>query len=228
MEGFLIIDKPVGITSHDVVDRVRRVTRMRRVGHAGTLDPFASGVLIIGIGPATRLLSNTHKFPKTYEMTVCLGATSDTDDRTGLVTMHPTALMAEASPTQHSVERALAYFEGNIEQIPPMYAAIKLRGKKLYEYARRGEQIERKPRQVTIHAIELLAYHYPHLAIRVQCGSGTYMRALARDIGDYLGIGGYAEALRRTAIGPWTHDDAIPLDKISSDTIASHVRPALE
>lgn len=210
--GFLLIDKPSGMTSHDVVDVVRRQTGERTVGHAGTLDPFATGLLIVGVGrQATRHLSEFLKMDKEYEAVVRLGATSDTDDRTGTIQFPPPALQGEVQvgdPSIEDVRRTLKQFLGPIQQLPPIYSAKKVGGRKMYELARAGKEVPRKLATVTIHALDVLSYEWPLLRLRVRCSSGTYIRALARDIGEVLGVGGLLEELRRTSIGQYRVGEA--------------------
>jgi len=198
--GVLIIDKPIGITSHDVINQVRKLANTRQVGHAGTLDPFATGVLIVAVGSATRLLEYTGGLPKTYQAEITLGASSDTDDKTGKLTPHP-----NKKPIDRGVvDEVVQSFAGPQEQIPPIYAAIKVEGKKLYEYARAGEKVPVKPRSIIIHDIKLTNYKHPNLTIETTVSSGTYIRALARDIGESLHTSAYTKNLRRTAIGTFT------------------------
>jgi tRNA pseudouridine55 synthase len=218
--GALLIDKPPGVTSHDVVATIRRLLKLRRVGHAGTLDPFATGLLIVGVGYATRLLDYTHQLPKTYEATLQLGAVSSTDDLTGEITEQ-----SDEQPPLDAIQKVLQRMVGPLAQVPPAYAAIKVKGRKLYEYARAGEEVTRKPRQVTIMAIDILDYTYPHLSIRVHCSSGTYIRALARDIGGALGVGAYLTQLRRTQIGNFVVSDAVHLNSVTADSIAAVLAP---
>ncbi|MBI3255768.1 MAG: tRNA pseudouridine(55) synthase TruB [Candidatus Andersenbacteria bacterium] len=212
--GFFIIDKPAGLSSHDVVGQVRAITGIKRVGHTGTLDPFATGVLLVPIGSATRLTEYTHSLPKTYEAEITLGATSDTDDLTGQITQ---TLSTPQGCRKGEIQATLQKFVGEIQQIPPAYAAIKVKGKKLYQYARQGKAVAIKPRTVTIHSIELLEYAYPIIKIRVTVSAGTYIRALARDIGKALKTGAYVSALRRTAIGKFTIQDSNKLSQITSE-----------
>lgn len=220
MVGFLLIDKPDGLTSHDVVNRVRRLTGEKRVGHAGTLDPFATGLLLVGVGRvATREFPKLVGLDKVYEATFALGGTSDTDDRTGALTPSPAA----ARPSQDAIENAVRTFIGPIEQIPPNYSAIKIGGKKMYELARAGKEIERKPRAVTIHAYDVL--EADPLRVRIACGSGTYIRSLARDLGEALGTGGYVEELRRTAIGPFQIARSVPLASLTPENVADALIP---
>ena len=208
----LLIDKPKGITSHDVVDHVRKITGERRVGHAGTLDPSATGLLIVGVGrESTKKLGDlTKNTTKTYEAEIILGATSDTDDSEGQITKK----VILKKLFENDVGKVLSQFVGEQEQVPPVYSAIKLKGKKAYELARKGKQVDLKPRKIVIHLIKLLDYKYPKLNIACEVSSGTYIRALARDIGQKLGTGGYLNNLRRTKIGKFSVHDASMLDNI--------------
>jgi len=227
---FYLIDKPVGPTSHDIVDQVRRLTGERRVGHAGTLDPFASGLLIVAVGrESTKELSKFVGLDKVYEATFVLGGSSDTDDVTGKIT--PVPLPADLLILQNNDDRrgfeekiktAMKKFTGQIEQVPPDYAAIKINGKKMYEAAREGKPLEAKARTVTIFEYELLDADITKpqpegerplaptikINVRIHCSSGTYIRALARDLGRELGTGGYVSELRRTAIGNYKVENA--------------------
>ncbi len=213
MDGIILIDKPAGITSHDVVDALRRVTGIRRIGHAGTLDPFATGLLILGIGKATKQLGGLASKEKEYVGTAVLGATSDTQDGTGVITPVPDATM----PGREHLVRTLELFKGTIEQIPPMYSAKKIGGKKLYELAREGKTVERKPSLVTVSELALLSYEPPRFSVRVRCSSGTYVRTLAHDIGKRLGTGAYLDQLRRTKIGDFSVEQAAPLRQLTKE-----------
>ncbi len=210
MDGIANINKPPGLTSHDVVARVRRITGQKKVGHAGTLDPLATGVLPVVLGKATRLVEYLADADKAYHATLVLGATSDTYDREGTITPTPGAVM----PSLREVEEALVMFRGEIEQLPPMYSAIKVGGKKLYELARSGTEIEREPRRVTIRTLELEAYEPPVARIFVECSKGTYIRSLAYDLGAALGTGAYMNELVRTQHGPFTIESAITLEEL--------------
>ena len=216
--GFLFIDKPVGPTSHDVVDEVRRALGGRRtgikVGHAGTLDPLASGLLVIGVGATTKLLSRLVGLPKTYEVGITLGATSATDDAEGPIQKNPN----DQIPMANEIEGVLKNFIGEQEQIPPTFSAKKQEGQRLYKIARRGNAIAIKSHRITIFNIELVKYEYPRMRLKVHCSSGTYIRALARDIGSALKTGGYVSVLRRTAIGPFVIAQGIPLEKFKTAT----------
>lgn len=210
MDGFLLIDKPAGITSHDVVDLVRRASGMRRVGHGGTLDPFATGLLIVGLGKATSELAKIIGSEKEYVGTLVLGASSDTMDLTGKIV--PSG--SDVQPNNDTVLDVLKKFTGEISQTPPMYSAKKIGGKKLYELAREGKEIERPARTITIYDLRLVEYIYPRLTIDVRCSSGTYIRVLANDIGERLGTKAYLESLRRTSIGQYKIEDAISVDML--------------
>jgi tRNA pseudouridine55 synthase len=213
LHGFLNIDKPLHITSHDVVARIRRAAGQRRVGHGGTLDPAATGVLPIGLGEATRLLEYLVDGRKRYEADVRLGATTTTDDAEGeIVAEHPIPVLDEST-----LRDALQTFVGTIRQVPPMYSAIQIGGERLYDLARKGTTIDVPARMVAIDRIDLLSWTSPDLAIAVECGKGTYIRALARDVGARLGCGAHLRSLRRTAVGPLDVSKAIPLDALIAD-----------
>jgi tRNA pseudouridine55 synthase len=217
MHGFLNIDKPSGMTSHDVVVRIRRLSGQRRVGHAGTLDPAATGVLVVALGGATRLIEYVqHQTLKRYLAAVCLGATTTTDDADGeVVVQQPLPPLDRAM-----IEEALAPLRGTIWQTPPMYAALHHQGRRLYALARAGVTVEPPPRQVHIERLELVEYQPPLLTLDVVCGSGTYIRALARDLGVALGCGAHLAALRRTAVGAFRVEDAISLHVLEEEVHA--------
>jgi tRNA pseudouridine55 synthase len=219
------VDKPVGPTSHDAVAAVRRALHTRAVGHTGTLDPFASGLLLVCVGPATRLAEYITPLPKTYVATVRLGARTDTDDHTGTVTATSDAWRGLSA---QAVEDALAAQVGTIQQVPPAYSAKKVEGERMYAVARRGGEVERRPVSVTIHAIRVLSMDLPDVVIEVECGSGTYIRAIARDAGEALGVGGHLSALRRTRIGPHSADRAVTLDGLGDEAAvaAAMISPA--
>jgi tRNA pseudouridine55 synthase len=206
-DGILIIDKPSGLTSHDVVNRVRRATKIRQVGHAGTLDPMATGVLVVCLGQATRISEYLLGHDKAYRATIRLGVETNTYDADGEI-----SATHEVDVDRAGVELALAQFVGEVQQIPPMYAAIKRDGQKLYELARQGIEIEREARSVIVHSIELRGYQAPDVTIDVRCSAGTYIRAIAHDLGTALGTGGHLIDLRRTAAGPFTIDQTISLE----------------
>jgi tRNA pseudouridine55 synthase len=222
MHGFLNIDKPAGMTSHDVVARVRRIAGQKRVGHAGTLDPAASGVLVLALGTATRLIEYVQDLTtKRYLAVVRLGASTTTDDAEGQVTAEsPVPALDE-----QDLERLLARFRGTILQVPPMYAALHHEGRRLHELARAGITVERPARPVTIERLELLAWEAPLVTLDVRCGKGTYIRALARDIGAALGCGGHLASLRRTAVGAFLIEDAVPLEVLVAHTLSEALLP---
>ena len=226
MDAFLNIDKPAGMTSTDVVRRVRRLAGQKRVGHGGTLDPMATGVLPIALGQATRLLEYfLQEEGKGYVATVQLGSTTDTDDAEGAV------LATQPVPSLDAtlLETTLAHFRGTISQIPPIYAAIRVDGRRLYEYARAGEPVDIPSRSVTIERLELLDWTSDTLQIDVACSKGTYIRSLARDIGAMLGCGAHLTALRRTRAGSFDLSTAIPLDELLAqpERLASAVLPPI-
>ncbi|MDD6297024.1 MAG: tRNA pseudouridine(55) synthase TruB [Firmicutes bacterium] len=209
MTGIVIVDKPAGWTSQDVTARLRRVFGTRRIGHGGTLDPMATGVLPVFVGRATRGVEFFEHADKTYEAVLRLGTVTDTQDSTGTVLEKRPAAVTEAE-----FRDILPKFTGKIAQIPPMYSAIKVDGKKLYELARAGKEVERKPREITIFSLELLEFSGKTAKIRVHCSKGTYIRTLCHDIGAALGCGACMETLRRTAAGEYTLADSVELDTL--------------
>ncbi len=220
LSGFIVIDKPVGPTSHDVVGRVRRLSGVRRVGHAGTLDPLASGVLLVGLGRATRFIEYLVGLPKVYETTIRLGVATTTYDAEGeIVSERPVAL------TLDEIAAALDAFRGPIRQRVPAFSAVKRDGQPLYKQARRGETPDLPERDVTIYELEMLAWESPDLTLRVAASSGTYIRSLAHDLGQALGPGGHITALRRTAVGEFTVAEAVTLDALTPDNVAGFLRP---
>jgi tRNA pseudouridine55 synthase len=211
-EGFILINKPAGITSHDVVDKLREITKIKKIGHAGTLDPFATGLLILGIGREfTKKLSIFQKKDKEYIATLRLGAESDTFDKEGKIVEKK----VKKIPERKEIEEVLKNFLGEIEQIPPAFSAKKIKGKKLYELARRGIKVKPKPQKVKIYEISILEYEFPYLKIKIKCSSGTYIRSLANDIGKKLGCGAYVEDLMRTKIGEFSIENAVELSKLT-------------
>ncbi len=213
--GLLNIDKPGGVTSRDVVNVVQKIVRPAKVGHAGTLDPLASGVLVVCIGSATRLIEYVQRMPKHYAATFLLGQQSPTDDTEGDVT----PLDAPPIPSHDELTAALESFRGEIMQRPPAYSAIKVQGRRAYDLARRGKAPQLEARPVTIHRLEIVAYDYPELQLDIQCGSGTYVRALGRDIAEQLGTAAVMSALRRTAIGSFTVEGAVAQEAISRERL---------
>jgi tRNA pseudouridine55 synthase len=217
LDGILIVDKPAGPTSHDIVGLVRRLSGMKRVGHGGTLDPFARGVLPIFLGRATRVVEYHLGDRKQYRATVCFGSSSTTDDLEGELT--PLPLAAGSALDRAAVEAALAAFRGPIVQVPPAYSAIKVAGRRAYALARAGQKPELAPRSVTIDRIELIEWdgtdpERPIAVVEVDCSAGTYIRAIARDLGTALGTGAYLGALTRTASGPFSLAQAVSLDAV--------------
>jgi tRNA pseudouridine55 synthase len=213
--GLLILNKPGGLTSHDVVNRVRRATRIKQVGHAGTLDPMATGVLVVCVGQATRISEYLMGHDKTYRATMRLGIETDTYDADGeVVGTHVVQVNRVA------IEPALTSFVGDIQQIPPMYSALKRDGQKLYDLARQGIEIEREARAVTVYSIDLLDYQAPDVTIEVHCSAGTYIRSIAHDLGALLGTGAHLTALTRTASGPFTAQQAIDLASFEANAQA--------
>ena len=209
MDGIVIVDKPQDWTSQDVTARLRRVFNTRRIGHGGTLDPMATGVLPVFVGRATRGVEFFEHAEKTYETVLRLGLTTDTEDITGtMLTEAPVSVIDE------QIEAALAAFRGQIMQIPPMYSALKVNGQKLCDLARKGKTVERQPRPITIHELTLLERTENTLRLRVRCSKGTYIRTLCKDIGEQLGCGGCMESLRRVSAGEYTIDEAVPLQEL--------------
>ena len=216
-DGVLVVDKPSGVTSHDVVDEVRKRLRTRKVGHAGTLDPDATGILVLGLGRATRFLDYAQAEPKRYLAIASFGTATTTQDASGEVVERRAPEFDRAD-----LERALARFRGPIDQVPPMVSAVKVKGERLHVRARRGESVERPARRVVIHELELRSFVPgvpPEATLEVECSAGTYIRTLVHDLGSDLGCGAHLVFLRRVAAGGFTEDDAVPLDLVSSDRI---------
>lgn len=209
MDGIVIVDKPQGWTSQDVTARLRRVFGTRRIGHGGTLDPMATGVLPVFVGRATRAVEFFEHAEKTYETVLRLGITTDTEDMTGTVLTEE-----NVSFTEEQLQETLAAFRGEILQVPPMYSALKVNGQKLCDLARKGKTVERQPRPITIHELTLVERGENTLRLRVRCSKGTYIRTLCKDIGEKLGCGGCMESLRRVAAGEYTIDEAVPLQTL--------------
>jgi tRNA pseudouridine55 synthase len=222
-DGLVVVDKPAGMTSHDVVARVRRLARTRRVGHAGTLDPMATGVLVIGIGRATRLLGHLAGRDKAYDATIRLGVTTTSDDADG-------AVVDEREPdgvTDDAVVAAMVRFVGDIEQVPSSVSAIKIDGRRAYDRVRAGEQVELAPRPVHVGAFELLRRRGAELDVHVECSTGTYVRALARDLGNALGVGAHLTALRRTRVGEFGLDLARTLEELAGELVVTPLPEAV-
>ena len=214
-DGLLLVDKPAGMTSHDVVDRARRALRTRRIGHGGTLDPFATGLLVLLVGRATRLLPYLDGEPKVYDATIRFGAETDTDDLSGRVTTQAPL------PPRDAVEKAIDGLTGEIEQAPPAYSAKQVGGTRAYAAARRGETLALAAVPVRVARWEIRAWREAECDVTVVCGGGTYIRALARDLGRAAGSAAHLSALRRTASGRFTVDAAVPVDAIAPDAVRS-------
>ncbi len=217
LHGILNINKPSGLTSRDAVNVVQKIVRPAKVGHAGTLDPLASGVLLVVVGAATRLIDYLHLLPKTYEGVFLLGQKSDTEDVTGEVE----ELIAPPRPTVEMIEAATIKFVGEIMQRPPVFSALKVGGRCAYDLARQGKAVELAPRPIMIHRLDVLAYDYPELKLRIECGSGTYIRSLGRDLAESLGTAAVMSALVRSAIGPFSLDAAVLPERVTVDNIES-------
>ena len=221
MDGIINLDKPAGMSSARAVAAVKRLLpRGTKIGHAGTLDPFATGVLLLLVGRATRSCERLMDEPKQYEVIVKLGATTETDDPEAPETVTPGA--APVSLAQ--VRAATAKFVGDILQRPPAYSAMKVAGRRSYDLAREGNLVRHEARPVRVYAIEILGYAWPLLRLRIDCGRGTYIRSIARDLGEALGVGGYLTSLRRTRVGPFYADTAITLDRITAEGAAVHIQ----
>lgn len=220
MNGIVIVDKPQGWTSQDVTARLRRVYATRRIGHGGTLDPMATGVLPVFVGRATRGVEFFEHAEKTYDTVLLLGRTTDTQDVTGATLAEKAVHLSPAD-----IERVLPRFRGDILQVPPMYSALKVNGKKLYELARKGQEVERQPRPITVFELTNLGFDGTRLSLRVKCSKGTYIRTLCQDIGEALGCGGCMEALRRVRAGEYGIEDAVPLEQLlESETPERYLR----
>jgi len=209
ISGVLVVDKPVGLTSHDVVQIIRNGTNIRRAGHTGTLDPRASGVLVVLLGPAVRLSEYVSASDKRYQAVLRLGTRTDTYDAEGTI--------LESSPvniTEEQFKESLTKFVGEIEQVPPPYSAIKVQGRRSYDLARNGEEVELAPRKINVYTLDLLEWASPEAVIDVYCSSGTYIRSLAHDVGEDLGCGAHLIGLRRTKSGRFSLRDAVPLSKL--------------
>lgn len=211
--GIISIDKPEGWTSQDVTARLRRVFNTRRIGHGGTLDPMATGVLPVFVGRATRGVEFFEHAEKTYEAALRLGVTTDTEDITGTVLEEK-----DVSVTEADFLEVLGRFRGEIMQVPPMYSALKVNGRKLYDLARAGKEVERQPRPITIYELECLEFSGNEARLRVRCSKGTYIRTLCKDIGEALGCGGCMAALRRVQAGEYTIADSVSLDRLLSES----------
>lgn len=218
--GVLNINKPLGITSFDVVRQVKRLAKEKKVGHGGTLDPEAGGVLPVCLGRATKAIDFIMEDTKEYVAGIKLGVVTDTYDREGKILRE-----SEVKCSEQEVIEAINKFIGNIDQVPPMYSALKQNGKKLYELAREGKEVYREPRRITIHSIEILSIEIPLIHIRVRCSKGTYIRSLCYDVGEALGCGGMMWSLERTSTGPFTIENSVKLAELNEENIKSYIIP---
>ena len=218
--GVLNLNKPPGVTSRQAVNRVQRLLpRKTKIGHAGTLDPLAQGVLVVAVGSATRLIETIQQTPKTYRAEFLLGRHSDTEDIEGQVV----EIDEPVVPTAEAIRRALPKFEGTLQQRPPAYSALKVGGRRAYDLARRGEHVELASREIVVHRIALDRYDYPALGLTIECGSGTYIRSLGRDIAEAVGTAAVMSALERTAIGPFAVEQAVDPTVLTGDNLAEHL-----
>lgn len=222
--GILNVNKPVGWTSRDVVNRVQRLVRPAKVGHAGTLDPLATGVLVVCIGPATRLIEYVQKMPKRYVADFRLGVTSPSDD----TELELTALENPTIPSLAQLEGATPKFIGRIEQRPPDYSAIKVKGQRAYDLARQGKQLDLPARPVHVHSIDIITYEYPKLVLDITCGSGTYIRCIGRDLATSVGSGAVMSGLERTSIGDFTLSNACTPEQVMQHGVDSHLESAIQ
>ena len=222
--GLLVVYKPAGMTSRDVVNRVQRVTGNRKCGHAGTLDPLATGVLMMCLGRATRLVPYLQRMTKRYRATFRFGWKSNTDDIEGDLELVPDAVL----PEREAVEAALRQMQGVVFQVPPQFSAVKVTGQRAYDLARQGQQVDLLPRPVQIHAMELVRYEKATWEVLIECGSGTYVRSIGRDIGQQLGCSAVMTDLCREAIGSFTCEAAVPLENLEADSWTRHLLPSAQ
>lgn len=214
MDGLILVDKPQGLTSHDVVSRLRRILGLRQVGHFGTLDPLATGLLLVGIGKATRLFPILSRQDKAYRARIRLGLATDTYDAEG----QPISLPCQDFPDEKRIVLAMGRLSGTIEQVPPPYSAKKVKGKPLYKWARAKKPVELRPHRVTVYSFRLTSYVPPDLDVEIECGSGTYIRSLAHDLGQVLGCGAHLTSLCRTRVGSFELNEAVTIDRIQAWT----------
>jgi len=223
VDGWIALDKPTGMTSTQAVSRLKRIYNAKKAGHAGTLDPLASGLLPVAFGEATKTVPFVQDGEKAYRFTVAWGGETDTDDAEGRITRE-----SDERPTRAAIEALLPRFIGDIQQTPPQYSAIKIAGERAYDLAREGEQVELKPRPVTIYTLEIVDSTDNETQFSMECGKGAYVRAIARDLGRLLGCYGHVTALRRTRVGPFTEDDAYTLDEIENRNMAGEALLSVE
>jgi len=217
LNGILIINKPKNWTSFDVVAKIRNKLKVKKVGHTGTLDPMATGVLVLCLGKATKKAQEIAGTDKEYIAEITLGATSATDDAEGIITKS----QVPKSKTKNEIQKVLKQFQGTIMQVPPDFSAKKIKGQRAYKLARKGKEVKLKPVKVTIHELELIDYKWPAINVRIFCSKGTYIRSLARDIGKELGVGGYLSKLERTKVGQYSIDQAVGVE----ETDVKHILP---
>ena len=222
--GVLNLNKPAGVTSRDLVNQVQRLVRPAKVGHAGTLDPMATGVLLVCVGPATRLVTLLQEGRKTYLTQFTLGQSSDTDDSSGVIHQHT---IEGTPPSLDQILPLLDQMTGVISQVPPDYSAVHVDGQRAYALARQGQEISLKAKEIEIHSIQVLRYEWPLLELEIVCGSGTYIRSIARDLGTQLGCGGLMSRLERTQIGDFSVSHSIPVDDLTRDNLPEHLCPAV-
>lgn len=221
LSGLLNVYKPIDWTSRDVVNRVERLVKPAKAGHAGTLDPLAEGVLVVAVGTSTRLISGVQEREKEYRATFQLGLRSDTDDNSGQIT--PTENVQPS--TRAAIEALLPRFLGEISQVPPQFSAVHVDGKRAYHLARQGQAVDLAPRTVRVDRLEILDFTWPRLELLIECGSGTYVRSIGRDLGELLGCGAVMTALQRTRIGPFCISDAVAVDDLQRETIGTRLQP---
>ncbi len=221
MAGILVVDKPLGWSSMDVVRHVRKAAGFVKTGHAGTLDPLATGVVVACIGHATKQVEKIMGMPKVYDSTIDLSAFTNTDDREG----EREEVAVDTPPDEARVRAVLGDFVGDIQQVPPQYSAVHVDGKRAYKLARKGQEVKIEPRTVHVDSIEVIEYEWPLLRVIITCGRGTYVRSMARDIGVALGTGGHLAGLRRTAVGPYTIDKAVDAPRLKLPVGQSDLEP---
>jgi tRNA pseudouridine55 synthase len=214
VSGLLLIDKPIGISSFDIIRALRRQTNIKKIGHAGTLDPLATGLMLLLFNKATKQAMSLTKADKTYEAEITLGKNSSTGDAEGELTE-----VSDRQPTRSEIDEVIKGFIGEITQTPSQYSAIKINGTEAYKLARAGKLVEMPSRQVTIHSLEIMSYDYPKLRIRTHVSSGTYIRSLAADLGVQLRVGGYLSSLRRTVVGDYNVTDAVQLADVTAENL---------
>lgn len=220
--GIISVDKPAGITSRKVVDRVAKIVKPAKAGHAGTLDPLATGVLVVCVGAATRLMPLIHEAPKSYRVQFLLGRRSDTDDLEGEVVFTENSRRVERA----EIESLIPRFLGEIEQVPPAFSAVHVDGRRAYELARKGQTVELAPRKVTVHRLTLERFEYPEVEFEIECSSGTYIRSIGRDMGELLGCGALMSSLVRTRVGPFSVETATPFDDLVREKLDDVLHPA--